>query len=153
MSPQDWRDWLFGFGIAIAVIFLLRSQFIQWCDAQRRQRLAEDLVRQGRTPADAAKAAKMPFAQRAVFIGTIRLLGKDGLEHARNAQAQLFGQRSKSTKRYSLKLVSGEVLLITGVNSFEEALKKAGVHPANVVKSEMTIEPDFVNHGQSRRTD
>ena len=139
MSPQDWRDWLLGCGIAIAVVFLLRSQFIQWRDAQRRQRQAEDMVRHGRTPADAAKAVRMPFAQRAVFIATMRLLGKDGLEHARNAQAQLFGQCSKPTKCYSLKLSSGETLVVKGVNSLEEALQKAGVHPANVVSTELTI--------------
>jgi hypothetical protein len=127
MSPQDWREWLLGFALAIGVVFLLRSQFIQWRDAQRRQRVEEDRVRQGRTPAEAAKVGKMPFGQRAVSSGTMRLIGTNGLEHAPNAQAHLFGRRSKANKRFSIKLVSGETVVVKGVNSRKEALQKAVV--------------------------
>lgn len=128
----------FGFS-ALAGLVIVLLLFLHWRGQRvhnRRQREAEALVLKGQTPAQAAKAANMPWGQRLAFVATMNMIGREGLRRAHShddtgIQAP-FDVESVRAMRFVLYLVNGDKVYVDGARSVDEALKKGGVHPANL---------------------
>lgn len=136
--PPPWLELLFPIGAGLAIALFLWWQWRDWQRARRRQKHAEELVRQGMDPDRAAIEAGLPFSQRMVFLGTLRLLGSQVLNRGDRAQPSP-GASGSSQRSFVVLLMTGEELTLKGA-SLEEALKQAGVHPANVVRYREMVE-------------
>lgn len=132
MTPVEWLQGLLAVLGGLVAVYVIWSQIVAWRTAQTRQREAEDMVRNGADPDEAAKAVNMPLVQRAVFIAVMRLVGRSALE--RRAQAAAAPASAASSGAYVLELVSGERLVVRQATSLEQALAQAAVHPANVLR-------------------
>jgi hypothetical protein len=131
MTPGEWAQALLAAVGGLVAVYIIWSQIVAWRTAQTRQRQAEDMVRNGADPHEAAKAVKMPLAQRAVFVAVMHLVSREELQRRAAADA---AASPVPPAVYVLELASGERLIVHGASTLEQAQQRAQVHPANVVR-------------------
>jgi hypothetical protein len=120
---------LVGLTLAVLVFLHLRGQRA----SNRRHREALSLMSKGQTAAQAAKAVKMPWGQRAAFILSSQWFGANamGTDQSNDCQPAIDPARMR-TRRFVLHLGNGDKVYVDGAVTIDEALQRGGVHPANL---------------------
>ena len=125
---------LFGLGGAVLAACLLVWQLRDMTRVNQRQRKAEALVKAGCDPRTAATHVAMPWLQAQVFVASQRAAVKlMGALQTPRGSAQV--QADILRHRFELTLRTGDVVVVHGACSLDDALAKSAVHPDNLASA------------------